>query len=155
MPDIFSRTLPARLRNLINNRDSSLWVIRVCSLSTLPPADKGLEPQGLGALLRGPWWRGPHCPFLDHTQCWEQTSVDCVPSAWFCKGTFLPASLLPASFLPASFLASFFLASPSCLRKGLLIFPRDNEGQLIEHLASQGRSKIKLRGLAAELIVTL
>lgn len=125
MPDIFSRTLPAGLRNLINNHHSSLWVIRVCSLSTLPSADKGLESQGLGALLRGPWWRGPHCPFPDHTQCWEQTSVDCEPSAWFCKGTFLPTSLLPASlllvsFLPASFLASLFPASPTCLRKGLL-----------------------------------
>lgn len=35
-------------------------------LSTLPQADKGLEPQGVGVLFRGPWWQvtlsipGPH-----------------------------------------------------------------------------------------------
>lgn len=155
MPDSFSGTLPAGLRNLINNHHSSLWVIRVCSLSTRPSADKGLESRGLGALLRGPWWRGPCCPFLDHTQCWEETSVDCVPSAWFCKGTFLPASLPSASLLLASLLASLFPASPSCLRKGLLTFSGNNKGQLIEHLASQGRSKKQLRGLPALLIITL
>lgn len=68
MPGYFLQSFPAVPRNLINNHDSSLWVTQAF-LSALPPADKGLEPQGFGVLLRGPWWGGPLGLFLDHTQC--------------------------------------------------------------------------------------
>jgi hypothetical protein len=46
--------------------------------------------------------------------------------------------------------ASLFLAFASCLRKGPLTSSRDNEGQLIGRLASQGRSNIQLSGLPAD-----
>lgn len=119
-------------------------------LSTLPPADKVWSPRGLVSCSEV-LGEESHCPFLDHTQCWEQTGVGCVPSAWFCKGILLWASLLLAFFL----LVSLFLASPSYLRKKTLTSFRGNKGQLIDHLASQGRNNILLRGLYFQLIITL
>lgn len=121
--DICSRVFPAGLRNLINNHDSSLWTIQARSPLCLLLITVW-SPRGVGVLFRGPWWRGPHCPFLDHTQCWKQTGVGCVPSAWICRA---PSSGPPSSRPPSSW-PLFSWPSHPALERGHSRLPETTRG---------------------------